>query len=225
MEKLYGYKEKDVILLAEFINTRRNNTLTKTFNEFAIEHGKSKGTVRNLYYALAKLSNKDTEFCETYLGGEPIKVSEVENFTNKEEKDLVKQVLLLKNDGKSVRSAINELAKGDLKLALRYQNKYRNFIKNKKEELENLLEEIKREKGVEIELETKDNQVTFNEIQIKRLKSEINGLVNRISLDLQRENKTLKERIEFLQKENLKLSRLLYGNSMPIEYFSKHNLI
>lgn len=225
MEKLYGYKEKDVILLAEFINTRRNNTLTKTFNEFAIEHGKSKGTVRNLYYALAKLSNKDMEFCKTYLGGEPIKVSEVENFTNKEEKDLVKQVLLLKNDGKSVRSAINELAKGDLKLALRYQNKYRNFIKNKKEELENLLEEIKREKGVEIELETKDNQVTFNEIQIKRLKSEINGLVNRISLDLQRENKTLKERIEFLQKENLKLSRLLYGNSMPIEYFSKHNLI
>ena len=225
MEKLYGYKEKDVILLAEFINTRRNNMLTKTFNEFAIEHGKSKGTVRNLYYALAKLSNKDTEFCKTYLGGEPIKVSEVENFTNKEEKDLVKQVLLLKNDGKSVRSAINELAKGDLKLALRYQNKYRNFIKNKKEELENLLEEIKREKGVEIELENKDNQVTFNEIQIKRLKSEINGLVNRISLDLQRENKTLKERIEFLQKENLKLSRLLYGNSMPIEYFSKHNLI
>ena len=225
MEKLYGYKEKDVILLAEFINTRRNNMLTKTFNEFAIEHGKSKGTVRNLYYALAKLSNKDTEFCKTYLGGEPIKVSEVENFTNKEEKDLVKQVLLLKNEGKSVRSAINELAKGDLKLALRYQNKYRNFIKNKKEELENLLEEIKREKGVEIELGTKDNQVTFNEIQIKRLKSEINGLVNRISLDLQRENKTLKERIEFLQKENLKLSRLLYGNSMPIEYFSKHNLI
>ena len=225
MQEIYGYKEKDVILLAQFINTRRSRTLSKTFNDFAIEYGKSKGTVRNLYYALAKLSNKDQDFCEKYLNGTPIKVSEVENFSKEQEKELVKQVLLLKHQGKSVRSAINLLSNGDAKLALRYQNKYRNFIKNKKTELISLLKEIKKEKGIVVEIENQEKQVCFNEIQLKRLKSEINGLVNRISIDLQKENQALRERINFLQNENLKLNRLLYGSSAPIEYFSKHNLI
>ena len=225
MEKIYGYKEKDVIQLAKFINGRKDKTLTKTFNEFAVEHGKSKGTVRNLYYALAKLSNKDQEFCDKYLNGQPIFVSEVENFSKEQEKELVKKVLLLKHQGKSVRNAINLLANGDAKLALRYQNKYRNFIKTKREELNLLIEEIKKENGVTIELETIKTQEYFNEFQLKRLKAEINGLVSRISQDLQKENQMLKERINFLQNENLKLNRLLYGTNTPIEYFSKHNLI
>lgn len=225
MEKIYGYKEKDVIQLAKFISERKDKTLTKTFNEFAVEHGKSKGTVRNLYYALAKLSNKDQEFCDRYLNGQPIFVSEVENFSKEQEKELVKKVLLLKHQGKSVRNAINLLANGEAKLALRYQNKYRNFIKTKREELNLLIEEIKKENGVTIELETIKTQEYFNEFQLKRLKAEINGLVSRISQDLQKENQALKERINFLQSENLKLNRLLYGTNTPIEYFSKHNLI
>ena len=225
MEKIYGYKEKDVIQLAKFINGRKDKTLTKTFNEFAVEHGKSKGTVRNLYYALAKLSNKDQEFCDKYLNGQPIFVSEVENFSKEQERELVKKVLLLKHQGKSVRNAINLLANGDAKLALRYQNKYRNFIKTKREELNLLIEEIKKENGITIELETIKTQEYFNEFQLKRLKAEINGLVSRISQDLQKENQALKERINFLQSENLKLNRLLYGTNTPIEYFSKHNLI
>ena len=225
MEKIYGYKEKDVIQLAKFINERKDLTLTKTFNEFAVEHGKSKGTVRNLYYALAKLSNKDQEFCDKYLNGQPIFVSEVENFSKEQEKELVKKVLLLKHQGKSVRNAINLLANGDAKLALRYQNKYRNFIKSKKSDLDIILKEIKTEQGIEIELPSQEKQDYFNEIQLKRLKAEINGLVSRISEDLQKENQMLRERINFLQNENLKLNRLLYGTSAPIEYFSKHNLI
>ena len=88
-----------------------------------------------------------------------------------------------------------------------------------------LIEEIKKEKGVTIELETIKTQEYFNEFQLKRLKAEINGLVSRISQDLQKENQMLKERINFLQNENLKLNRLLYGTNTPIEYFSKHNLI
>ena len=225
MEKIYGYKEKDVIQLAKFISERKDKTLTKTFKEFAVEHGKSKGTVRNLYYALAKLSNKDQEFCDKYLNGQPIFVSEVENFSKEQEKELVKKVLLLKHQGKSVRNAINILANGEAKLALRYQNKYRNFIKTKREELNLLIEEIKKENGITIELETIKTQEYFNEFQLKRLKTEINGLVSKISQDLQKENQMLKERINFLQSENLKLNRLLYGTNTPIEYFSKHNLI
>ena len=225
MEKIYGYKEKDVIQLAKFISERKDKTLTKTFKEFAVEHGKSKGTVRNLYYALAKLSNKDQEFCDKYLNGQPIFVSEVENFSKEQEMELVKKVLLLKHQGKSVRNAINLLANGEAKLALRYQNKYRNFIKTKREELNLLIEEIKKENGVTIELETIKTQEYFNDFQLKRLKAEINGLVSRISQDLQKENQMLKERINFLQNENLKLNRLLYGTNTPIEYFSKHNLI
>ena len=74
MEKIYGYKESDMTELAEFLRGRKNETLTKTFEAFAQSSGKAKGTVRNLYYALAKLSASDKRFCDEHLGGKALKV-------------------------------------------------------------------------------------------------------------------------------------------------------
>jgi hypothetical protein len=67
MEKIYGYKEKDVIGLAEFLKKKGTLNLSETFVEYGRENGKAKGTVRNLYYALAKRSNFDKEFCQNTL--------------------------------------------------------------------------------------------------------------------------------------------------------------
>ena len=54
MEGIYGYKEKDVIGLAKFIDERKGQSLSKTFESYAVISGKAKGTVRNLYYGILK---------------------------------------------------------------------------------------------------------------------------------------------------------------------------
>ncbi len=126
MEKIYGYKEKDVKGLAEFIKSRKNGTLSGAFSEYAIKAGKAQGTVRNLYYAVAKKSIVDDEFCQKYLDGKPLSVSKIESFDENEERKLVSDILKEKLKGRSVRSVILEMAEGDYKKALRYQNKFRN---------------------------------------------------------------------------------------------------
>ena len=56
------------------------------------------------------------------------------------------------------------------------------------------------------------SQVLFKEDDaIKRLKDGIDGLIGRISEKTQKENRTLKERLEYLEKENLRLCNILYG--------------
>ena len=139
MEKMYGYKEKDVVGLAQFLCGRENQPLSRTFEEYASVSKKAKGTVRNLYYALAKLSQTDKQFCDKYLSGKSLTVNKIVEFSDCEERQLIKKILLAKSKGLSVRSEIMRLSGGDGKIALRLQNKYRNAVKNKPE----LIEKVK----------------------------------------------------------------------------------
>ena len=225
MEKVYGYKESDLIALAQFIKGRGEKSLSSVFEEFATINGKAKGTVRNLYYALAKLSKNDKQLCKTYLGGKPIEVGEIEEFNIEQETWLLKKVLTAKKQGKSVRKAIFDLALGDQKTALRYQNKFRNLVKKSPDKIVNMVAEINAEtdgKTLEINkvLPTqKDSQIT--EVQFGRLKREIDGLFYRVSEKFRRENKYLKDRVAFLEMENLRLNNLLQADVTPatVKYF------
>ena len=58
MDKIYGFKQKDVELLIKYLKDRQNASLSKEFARFAADTGKSKGTVRNMYYAIAKRAAK-----------------------------------------------------------------------------------------------------------------------------------------------------------------------
>ena len=215
MEKIYGYKQSDVIGLAEFLKTRRGESLSEMFSRYAIKCGKAKGTVRNLYYALAKMSKEDEDFCNKYLSGNPISVSEIVEFKGEEEEDLIKKILSAKSQGKSVRCAINELAEGDGKRALRYQNKYRNAVKNKPDLVRKLIGELESEGEVEHGvLDRPTPEQLISDDQLLRLKTEINNLVERISSKTKKENKFLKERIVFLERENLRLANLLYKDGV-----------
>jgi hypothetical protein len=115
------------------------------------------------------------------------------------------------------------LSNGDGKLALRYQNKFRNALKNKQHLIAEIVKEIKDEGG-EI-LQFKQRKIPASivpEKQMERLKSEINALVGKIALKTKRENERLKERIIALEKENLRLSNLLYNDGKrlgAIRYF------
>ena len=218
MEKIYGYKTADVLELAKFIKERKNTSLSSIFAKYGSIYGKAKGTVRNLYYALAKKSVSDVDFCNKYLDGQPIKVAKIIEFSEVEEKELIKKVLLAKKSGHSVRSAIMELSNGDGKTALRYQNKFRNAVKNKPELLTQVVKELK-ESGQEVFIEAvEENPLSaVADVQLKKLKSEINGLVGKIAVQIRRENEFLKNRITLLERENVKLINLLYGTPNPVD--------
>lgn len=213
MEKIYGYKTDDVKLLAQFLKTRGNSSLSKTFSAFGEKYGKAKGTVRNLYYALAKKSVEDNEFCKKYLDGTPIKVSKIVEFNQDEELELLKRVLIDKANGKSVRSSIMDIANGDAKTALRYQNKYRNALKNKPELFNSVVKQLN-EQGYEISDYDPNNALIKPQIDsehMDKLKQEIDSLVGKIAFKIQKENKALKERVCSLERENLKLLKVIYG--------------
>lgn len=218
MGKIYGYKENDIKGLAEFLSKNKGKTLSTVFAEYGLKIGKAKGTVRNMYYALAKHSLSDQEFCNKYLGGSPLSVSKIIEFGRSEERLLVKKILLGKRDGKSARSIIMEMANGDIKLALRYQNKYRNAIKNNPHLIAEIISEIRSDGRGEVTApERKLTGVSINEIQFKRLKNEIDNLVNRISLKIRKENEYLKSRVASLELENVRYRNILYGNSKALD--------
>lgn len=198
MEKIYGYKTEEVIGLAKFLKGRSGN-LTQTFLEYARRAGKAPGTVRNMYYALAKFSSKNSEFCEKYLDGKPLGVKKNENFTDEQARTLILKVLQGKKQGKSVRQTIFEMANGNATVALRYQNKYRNALKNDF----TLVEEIS--KGVSDEPIVRKRKSVVSDGEYAKLKVEIDGLVDRICEKLKRENGALKDRIYLLELENVRL--------------------
>lgn len=209
MKKLYGYKEKDVLGFINFLKTYKGN-MSSAFSIYAKKVGKAKGTIRNMYYALAKTSKDDLSMKQKYLGGKSLFVNEIVAFTKEEEYNLVKQILILKGQGLSVRKAVYELANGNVKLALRYQNKYRNALKNKSL-IQKALNEVKVQVGNKKILPFIKNK-KIADGSLEKLKAEIDGLVERISSKLQKENKFLKERIARLELENNKLNTLLYGD-------------
>lgn len=212
MEKIYGYKEEDILGLAEYMHQNRYKSLSEMFVSYGKIIGKAKGTVRNLYYAVAKMSRIDQEFCRKYFDGVPLSVSKIEQFDEQEERGLIKKILLEKNQGRSARSVIMELAGGDGKVALRYQNKFRNAIKNKTHLVAEIIKELKDEGNI-IEQMASENkeQSLISDAQFYKLKNEIDNLVRRISTKREKENEQLKYRISLLERENLRLSNLLYA--------------
>ncbi len=223
MEKIYGYKQSDAVEFAKYIRQNTDFSPAKLYLKYASVSGKSVGTVRNLYYALAKKSRQDKEFCLKYFDGKPLKVGKIQPFNDLEERELIKQILIKKREGMSVRSAILEMTGGDAKLSLRFQNKYRGALKCKPELINEILGEIKNQYGDEnFELSTKYNS-HVSEVQMARLKKEIDGLVDRVSQKARKENAVLRERIAYLEKENSRLINLLSNNSASaIEFFEKN---
>ena len=210
MEKIYGYRQDDIINLALFLKGKENQSLSKTFEEYALLSGRAKGTIRNVYYALAKLSVRDKDFRERYLNGKEICVSKINGFSREEENKLAKDVLRAKLQGKSVRKAILELADGDAKKALRYQNKFRNMMKKDNQSFNEVARELNYQPpkskifGMNIKAE---NRLILDKL-IGNLKEQIDGLLERINQKLTKENALLKLKISCLQTQIFDLKRL-----------------
>ena len=213
MNKIYGYKEKDVKNLYAFLKENEEKSLSDIFYLFGEKTGKSKGTVRNLYYAMAKKSREDKSFRGEFTGGDILTVKTNEKFKSSEEKELLDKIFALKAQGMSVRSAVNALSGGDMKLALRYQNKYRNAMKKKGgKSVRGAAALLKK---IRPDITLKPN---FEEEYIIALKNEINGLYDRLLSELKKENEYLRKKVATLEKGKL---AAIATQSGAISFFKK----
>ena len=122
---------------------KKGESLTAAFKRMSEKTGRSLNSVRNYYYGQAKTFELVPEVAQK-LG---IVRAEVERerfvpFTDAEVYELVKSVLAARGRGVSVRKAIYELANGDSKKALRYQNKYRSVLRSHRELVEKIMAEL-----------------------------------------------------------------------------------
>ncbi len=185
-------KTETELLLQEALKAKRENkSLSLVFEEVARKTARAKGSVRNYYYTLIKDENKMQEASRTVFGVETLKAYPAESFSKEDEDFLFSAVLEGKKQGKSVRRIISEISNGDQKLALRYQNKYRNYLsKMEKERLETS------------PLRAEDFKY------FDKLSKEIDGLVERIKdkyasecVKLKKENEELLKEVKFLKRQ------------------------
>ncbi|MDE6558206.1 MAG: hypothetical protein K2K39_03760, partial [Clostridia bacterium] len=100
---------------------------------------------------------------------------------------ILKAILKEKSKGVSVRRAVLNLANGDDKLMLRYQNKYRNVMAKQPERIKRIMKEA----GFIV---TDDGR--------KAIEEKINSLYDELNFSLKEENKRLTAVVKKLTDEN-----------------------
>ena len=195
MNKINGYTEEEAKSLVEYIweGKQAGKTLTYLFAAYGAAHGRAKGSVRNYYYALMKNRGKDERVVKL-LDGKQLSVEQIREFTEEETDRVLRSILAEKSKGVSVRRAICNIAKGDDKLMLRLQNKYRNVLKKQPGRVEAIAAEMGLETGEKSLLQ-------------RRLETEINALYDRLTRSLWEENSRLSDENARLKKENEVLRR------------------
>ncbi|MDE7083301.1 MAG: hypothetical protein K2O89_06350 [Clostridia bacterium] len=199
MNKINGYTEEEAKKLVEFISNgkKQGKTLSGLFDSYAKKTGRAKGSVRNYYYALLRSTGDDK--VKQLLSGKELKAEKILPFSEEETDRILKEILTQKSRGVSVRRAVLNLSKGDDKLMLRYQNKYRNVVGKQPERIERLMRECGLKSGAD-------------EAQ-RRIEEEINGLYDKLAASLKEENKRLTLLIKRLTDENA-LLRLQIKNNL-----------
>lgn len=188
MNKINGYTEEEAKNLVEYVSAgkREGKTLSGLFASYAQKTGRAKGSVRNYYYAL--LRSTGDKRVRDILRGKELKAEKIIPFSEEETDKILKEILLKKSKGVSVRKAVLALSGGDDKLMLRYQNKYRNVVCKQPERVERLMRECGIKSG------TDDAR--------RRIEDEINVLYDRLAASLKEENKRLTTLLKRLTDEN-----------------------
>ncbi len=205
MNKINGYTEEEAKSLVEYIKAgkRKGKTLTYLFETYGLSHGRAKGSVRNYYYALMKNERGDERIVRL-LDGSELSVEKIREFSPEETDGVLRSILAEKSKGVSVRRAIFNLSKGDDKLMLRLQNKYRNVLKKQPERIAELAEQMGLKEEAERVLhgnKTEEKRVERDFLR-RRLENEINALYDRLAQGLKEEN-------ERLRMENARLKEKL----------------
>lgn len=189
---------------------QKGKNLSALFDDYAKKYGKAKGSVRNLYYEILREGRENPAFYKKHLEGKGLRAEEIREFDGQEADRVIKGILLASQSGRSVRSAIRDLAGGDEKLALRYQNKYRNVLTGDKERMNALALEVSMETGKAC---TPYGKKGASEDVALQLRAEMESLLRRITTRIKKEKQQLTERVGRLESENLRLKMALRGES------------
>ena len=187
MNKINGYTKEEAESLVKYVCEGRGQgkTLTRIFDEYAKSTGRARGSVRNYYYALLKSS--DDLMVKELLAGTELKAESITPFSEEETDRILRAILTQKSKGVSVRRAVLNLAQGDDKLMLRYQNKYRNVLAKQPDRIKRLMHECG--------LESADGGQ-------QAIEDKINELYDKLTSSLKEENKRLSAVIKRLTDEN-----------------------
>ena len=213
MTKINGYTEEEAKSLVEYIKDGREKgkTLTYLFESYGIKRGRAKGSVRNYYYALMKNKDKDERIVKL-LDGTSLSVEKIKEFTEEETDEVLRSILQEKSKGMSVRRAIFNLSKGDDKLMLRLQNKYRNTLKKEPRRIAKIASELGlREEAISlsrravtaetVSASSLKDRLPDKDFLRRRLENEINALYDRLAQALKTENERLREENEKLKRQ------------------------
>ena len=121
--------------------TEAGSSLRTVFYSVAEQTGRKPNSIRNYYYISVKDGEApDGVSCQRALPFTP--------FDDGELKDMVREILIARANGVSVRSCVMDMGAGDKSKTLRYQNKYRSILKNRPEYIRQAMAELEKE-GVE----------------------------------------------------------------------------
>lgn len=127
-------EENDLLFGAVKEAAAEGTPLRDVFAKVGEELHRKPNSIRNYYYAKVK---EDPALA-------PSKTS-FRAFEPEELHSLLRDVLMAKGRGESVRACVIRRANGDRSAMLRYQNKYRSVLKNKPELLEKVAQELRQE--------------------------------------------------------------------------------
>ncbi len=197
-EKINGYFLKEVKELIAFLKEGKKSgkTLSTLFLQYGKKVGRAAGSVRNYYYKLLKIEDKEVQ---ALLKESALYAEEIIPFTEQEVDEMLFAILQEKEKGFSIRRAILNITEGDNKMMLRYQNKYRNLLRYEPERIAKMAKEM----GV---LWKEDKEYRQKQMH-RRLNEEIVTMYSKIAEGFQTENERLKKTLLQLETENAKLKR------------------
>ena len=217
------WKDEEVKKLFMFVQTHKTKgeCLTNIFFDFAKQTNRMPNSVRNYYYAeLNNLIENKNRRDRLNIDISLHKKIDPKEFSIQETESVVTEILRMTSKGVSVRKACLTLAKGDIALMVRYQNKFRSVVQKNKELYQKCLQNIGKN---EVRLKTKSpsNVIRIPDRRNILTESDINslflGLVKLVKKQAQDELVKMFERDK--QKANEALRRTL------VDIAEKDNLI
>ncbi len=136
-----GWSEAEEELLRKRLSSAAHDgtPLREVFDAVAMETGRKPNSVRNYYYTALR--------CRIAGREEPALVrrerSSFTPFTDAQIRQLLRDVLSRQAQGLSVRACALELGEGNRSQMLRFQNKYRSLLKNRRSLVEEILREMR----------------------------------------------------------------------------------
>lgn len=142
--RIMGWELNEIKKLMDMVANKGSKSLLQIFEMFANSTNRKSLSVRNFYYKILELIQNDKEIA-TLLEAEDIARNISNSHFSEADTETLLRTLLKNEKNISVRKACLELANGDDKLMIRYQNKYRNALKQNPELVEKILYELKEE--------------------------------------------------------------------------------